>query len=69
MKVSNQQQHLLSAFRLSYGMLGAIYAVTLRVRPSATFSASHRRMTIDTFADVINRLAARNVGLKFYVMP
>jgi FAD/FMN-containing dehydrogenase len=69
MKVSNEQQHLLSAFRLSYGMLGAIYEVTLNVRPAATFSASHRRMTIDTFADVINRLAARDVGLKFYVMP
>jgi FAD/FMN-containing dehydrogenase len=69
MKVSNQQQHLLSAFRLSYGMLGTIYAATLRVRPAATFSASHRRMTIDTFADVVNRLAARDVGLKFYVMP
>jgi len=69
MKISNQQQHLLSAFRLSYGMLGAIYAVTLRVRPIANFSASHRRMTIDTFADVINRLAARDIGLKFYVMP
>ncbi len=69
MKISNQQQHLLSALRLSYGMLGAIYAVTLRVRPAATFSASHRRMTIDTFADVVNRLAARDIGLKFYVMP
>ena len=69
MKVSNQQQHLLSAFRLSYGMLGVIYEATLRVRPTATFSASHRRMTIDTFADVINRLAGRDVGLKFYVMP
>ena len=69
MKVSNQKQHLLSAFRLSYGMLGAIYEATLQVRPTTTFSASHRRMTIDTFADVINRLAARDVGLKFYVMP
>lgn len=69
MKVSNQQQHLLSAFRLSYGMLGTIYQVTLRVRPAATFTASHRRMTVDTFADVVDRLAARDIGLKFYVMP
>lgn len=69
MRVSNQQQHLLNAFRLSYGMLGAIYEATLRVRPAATFSATHRRLTIDTFADVINRLAGRDVGLKFYMMP
>lgn len=69
MNVSNQQQHLLNAFRLSYGMLGVIYEVTLHVRPAATFSASHRRMTFDTFSDVINRLAGRDVGLKFYAMP
>lgn len=69
MKVSQQQKHLLNAFRLSYGMLGAIFEVTLRVRPIATFSAKHRRMSIDTFADVVNRLAGHDVGLKFYLMP
>ncbi len=69
MKVTHQQQHLLNAFRLSYGLLGAIYEVTLRVRPIATFAASHRSMSIDTFADVADRLSARDVGFKFYVMP
>ena len=69
MKVTQQQQHLLNAFRLSYGMLGAIYEVTLRVRPIANFSAKHRRMSVDTFADVVNRLARHDVGLKFYLMP
>ena len=69
MNVSEKQKHLLNAFRLSYGMLGAIYEITLRVRPIATFSASHRSLSIDTFADVANRLARRDVGLKFYVLP
>ena len=69
MKVTHHQQHLLNAFRLSYGMLGAIFEVTLRVRPIATFSAKHRRMTVDTFADVVDRLARHDVGLKFYLMP
>jgi FAD/FMN-containing dehydrogenase len=69
MKVTHQQQHLLNAFRLSYGMLGAIHEVTLRVRPIATFSAKHRRMSIATFADVVNRLAGHDIGLKFYLMP
>ena len=69
MKVTRQQQHLLNAFRLSYGMLGAIFEVTLRVRPIVTFSAKHRRMSIDTFADVVNRLAGHEIGLKFYLMP
>ncbi len=69
MKVTPQQKHLLNTTRLSYGMLGAIYEVTLRVRPIATFSASHRSLDIDTFANVVNRLAARDIGMKFFLLP
>ena len=69
MNVAATQKHLLSAFRLSYGMLGVIYEITMNVRPMATFSASHRSMDIDTFASVSDRLAKGNVGLKFYLMP
>ena len=69
MTVSEKQKHLLNAFRLSYGLLGVIYEASLRVRPIATFAASHRSLSIDTFADVANRLAARDVGLKFYILP
>ncbi len=69
MNVMPDQRHLLSAFRLSYGMLGVIYVVTMKVRPVATFTASHRSMDIDTFAQVSDRLCNGNVGLKFYLMP
>jgi len=69
MKVSDTQPHLLSAFRLSYGMLGVLYEVTMKVRPITTFTASHRSMDIDTFSQVADRLAKGNVGLKFYLMP
>jgi len=69
MKVTTQQQHLLNAFRLSYGALGALYEITLRVRPILTFTASHRSMTIDTFANVVDRLASADFGQKFYVLP
>jgi FAD/FMN-containing dehydrogenase len=69
MNISDTQKHLLSAFRLSYGMLGVIYEVKMRVRPITTFAASHRSMDIDTFAQVSDRLADGNVGLKFYLMP
>ena len=69
MKVSEDQRHLLSAFRLSYGMLGVIYEATLRVRPISTFSASHRRLCVDRFADIADHLSSRDVGLKFYVLP
>jgi len=69
MKITNTQKHLLNAFRLSYGMLGVIYEVTLNVRPITTFRASHRSMDVDTFARVADRMASGNVGLKFYMMP
>jgi len=69
MSVTHKQRHLLNAMRLSYGLLGAIYEVTLRVRPIATFTATHRRLDIDRFADVANRLARADVGQKFYILP
>lgn len=69
MTISEQKQHLLAAFRVSYGMLGVIYEATLRVRPISTFSASHRSLSVDRFADVADRLSNANVGLKFYLLP
>jgi hypothetical protein len=41
----------------------------MRVRPIRTFTASHRRVTIDKFATVVDALASADVGLKFYLMP
>ena len=67
--VTDSQKHLLAAFRLSYGMLGAIYEVTLKVRPITTFTASHRSMDVDTFAKVADRLSKGNIGMKFYLLP
>ncbi len=69
MKVSHEQQNLLNAFRMSYGLLGIIYEATLKVRPISTFTASHRSLDIDTFSDVADRLSGADVGLKFYVLP
>jgi len=69
MNISEQKQHLLAAFRMSYGMLGIICEATLRVRPISTFSASHRSLSVDRFSDIADRLSNRDVGLKFYVLP
>jgi len=69
MNISEQKQHLLAAFRMSYGMLGVICEATLRVRPILTFSACHRSLSVDRFSDIADRLSSRNVGLKFYVLP
>lgn len=69
MKISNSQKHLLSAFRISYGMLGVIYEATLRVQQISTFSASHRSLSVEEFSAVSDRLATGKIGLKFYLLP
>jgi len=69
LNIEPQQQNLLSALRLSFGLLGVIYEATLRVRPIRTFSASHRRISIDKFASVVDTLANGDVGFKFYLLP
>ncbi len=69
MTLDRTQKNLLAAFRLSYGLLGVIYEATLRVRPMRTFTASHRRVSVQKFASIVDTLAASEVGFKFYLMP
>lgn len=69
LNIEPARKSLLGAFRMSFGLLGVIYEVTLRIRPGRTFSASHRRVTIDKFAEIVDTLARSDVGFKFYLMP
>lgn len=68
-EIRADQRHLMHAFRLSYGMLGVIYEVKLKVRPIRTFSVAHRRCTFEQFSGVAEKLANADVGLKFFLMP
>ena len=68
MNVSSGQKNLMSAIRSSYGLLGVIVEATLRVQPVSTFSASHRKLTVDEFCSVVDTLS-NDVGFKFYLMP
>lgn len=67
--IDRSQTNLLAAYRMSFGLLGVIYEVTLRVRPIRTFTASHRRVSINKFAATVDTLAMSDVGFKFYLMP
>ena len=69
LSIDMTQRKLLAAYRMSLGLLGVIYEVTLQVRPIRVFRASHRRVTVDKFASIVNTLAASDVGFKFYFMP
>ncbi len=68
-EVRQDQQNLLHAFRLSYGMLGIITEIRLNVRPIRTFAVTHRRCTFDQFGAVAEKIANLDVGLKFFLMP
>jgi len=69
LNVTPQQQNLLAAIRMSYGLIGVIVEATLSVRPARVFHADHRRVTIDEFARAAVTLADAAVGLQFYLLP
>ena len=69
LRVEPQQKNLLGAFRTSFGTLGVLYEATMNVRPIRTFTASHRRVSIDAFSSAVDALANGDVGFKFYLMP
>jgi len=68
-RVVNDSRKLLHAFRLSYGMLGIICEVTLKVRPIRGFVATHRRCSVAQFASAAESLSKTSIGVKFYMMP
>jgi len=68
-EIRAEQKNLLHAFRLSYGMLGIMYEIKLRVRPIRTFAVSHRKCTFQQFSTVAEKLANIDVGLKFFLLP
>lgn len=68
-EIRSDQQNLLNAFRQSYGMLGIIYDVTLKVRPIRSFAVTHRRCNFDQFADAAEKFGRLDVGLKFFLLP
>ena len=68
-EIKQDKPNLLNAFRMSFGMLGTIYEVTLNVRPIRTFSVTHRRCDFEQFASAAEKLGKLDVGLKFFLMP
>jgi L-gulonolactone oxidase len=69
LNVDGGKESLLNAFRLSYGMLGVIYQVTLRVRPIKGFVANHRRCSLPQFSNAVEKLVRTNIGMKFIFLP
>ncbi|HSG65875.1 MAG TPA: FAD-binding oxidoreductase [Gammaproteobacteria bacterium] len=62
-------QGLLGLLRLSYGLLGVVYEVTLKIRPIQTFVVQSARVGFEDFVKLVPRLTLAASGAKLYLMP
>ena len=68
-EINESRPELMNVFRLSYGLLGVIAEVTLKVRPATSFVRKHKKMPTEAFASALDSIVDSPVGLKFYLMP
>ncbi len=67
--VTNNTRSLLSLMRLSYGLLGVIYEVTLRIRPIQRFTSQTARVSFKDFANLGEQLASVGAGVRLVLYP
>ncbi len=67
--VTGKTKSLLALTRLSYGLLGVVYEVTLRVRPVQGFAVQTAKTSFKDFAKLGDRLAGAMAGVKLYLLP
>ena len=60
---------LMRQVRSSYGLLGAIYEVTYRVRPLTPMAVHHETFDLDEFVARLDELKARKEALMYYMFP
>src|SRR5882672_6983606 len=67
--VSDRTKSLLALMRLSYGLLGVIYEITLRVRPIHGFSVQTAKVSFKDFGKLGSKLLSASAGVKLYLLP
>jgi hypothetical protein len=67
--VNEKTKTLLALTRLSYGLLGVIYEVTLRVRPIQGFAVQTAKTTFKDFGRLGSKLIGASSGVKLYLLP
>lgn len=67
--VNETTKSLITLLRLSYGLLGIVYEITLRIRPVQGFTVQTAHTAFKEFAKLGPRLAAPGSGLKLYLLP
>lgn len=67
--VNDKTKSLLALMRLSYGLLGIVYEITLRVRPVQGFAVQTAKVSFKDFAKLGAKLPAATAGVKLYLLP
>ena len=67
--VSDKTKSLLALMRLSYGLLGVIYEVTLRIRPIRGFAVQTAKVSFKDFGRLGSKLLSATAGVKLYLLP
>jgi hypothetical protein len=67
--IQESNKPMLGLLRLSYGLLGIVYELTLKVRPIQTFSVQFARVGFKDFIKLAPRLASARSATKLYLMP
>ncbi len=67
--VNEKTKSLLALMRLSYGLLGVVYEVTLRVRPVQGFAVQTAKVSFKDFGKLGPKLLGATAGVKLYLLP
>ena len=67
--VNEKTKSLLALMRLSYGLLGIVYEVTLRVRPVQGFAVQTAKVSFKDFGKLGSKLVGATAGVKLYLLP
>jgi len=68
-EVNERANALLELVRLSYGLLGIVYEVTLKVRPIQGFAVQTAKVDFKDFRKLAPRLSGTGSGVKLYFLP
>ena len=67
--VNEKMKSLLALMRLSYGLLGVVYEITLRVRPIQGFAVQTAKVSFKDFGKLAAKLLSASAGVKLYLLP
>lgn len=68
-EVGENLPDLLSLIRMSYGLLGIIYAVKLRIRPIRIYSISNNKIELDKFVGLLPNLMSAQAAVRASLFP